>query len=131
MLKVILGLLLLVSSLPASAAEQASADPGYVSLGEPLVLNLTTEGTRLSFVQLKAEVLIKDESDADLVEMHIPALRHQLILMLSEQNAADMKTATKREQLRQKISAKMRSVFKQLTGKDDIEEVLFSSFLVQ
>jgi flagellar protein FliL len=130
MLKVILGLLLL-SSLPASAAEQASADPGYVSLGEPLVLNLTTEGTRLSFVQLKAEVLIKDESDADLVEMHIPALRHQLILMLSEQNAADMKTATKREQLRQKISAKMRSVFKQLTGKDDIEEVLFSSFLVQ
>lgn len=131
MQKIILGLLLLVTCLPVSAAEEAATNPGYVSLGEPLVLNLTTEGTRLSFVQLKADVLIKDEGDTDLVKLHIPALRHQLILMLSEQNAADMKTVAKREQLRQKISEKMRSVFKELTGKDDIEEVLFSSFLVQ
>jgi flagellar protein FliL len=131
MLKVLLGLFLLLTTMPLSAAQNSAANPGYVSLGDPLVLNLATGGTRLSFVQLKADVLVKNENDIGLVELHIPALRHQLILMLSEQNAADMKSATKREELRKTVTSRIRSVFKELTGVDAIEEVLFTSFLVQ
>jgi flagellar protein FliL len=134
MQKILLGLLLLMFQLPilaADTAEQAAATPGYVSMGEPLVLNLATDSTRPTYVQLKADIMVKDENNIDLVTLHMPALRHQLILMISEQNAAKMKAPLEREKLRKKIVTKIRSVYKKLTGSDDIEDVLFSNFLVQ
>lgn len=134
MQKIIVGLLLLMLNLSLYAADdKAKADltPGYVSMGEPLVLNLATDSTRLSFVQIKADMLVRDENNIDLVKLHMPALRHQIILMLSEQDAAKMKSPLDREKLRKEITAKIRSVFKDLAGEDDIEDVLFSNFLVQ
>jgi flagellar protein FliL len=134
MLKILLAVVLLMFHLPLLAADETEKDkltPGYVSMGEAMVLNLATDSTRLSYVQLKADVLVKDENSIELVKLHMPALRHQIILMLSEQDAARMKSPVEREKLRKKISDKVRSVFKELTGKDVIEEILFSNFLVQ
>lgn len=134
MQKILLGLVLMMFQLTAFAADEpapAKVVPGYVSLGEPLVLNLATAGPRLAFVQLKTDILVKDEINVEQVKLHIPALRHQVILMLSEQNVDNVKSALKREKLRKEISEKIRSVYKDLTGKDYIEDVLFSSFLVQ
>ncbi len=134
MQKLIISLLLLIFTLPLFAAdepEKPELTPGYISMGEAMVLNLATDSTRSSFVQLKADVLVRDENSSDLVKLHMPALRHQLILMMSEQDAAKMKSPVEREKLRKQITDKIRSVYKELVGKDDIDEVLFSSFLVQ
>jgi flagellar protein FliL len=134
MLKILLAVVLLMFHLPLLAADETEKDkltPGYVSMGEAMVLNLDTDSTRLSYVQLKADVLVKDENSIELVKLHMPALRHQIILMLSEQDAARMKSPVEREKLRKKISDKVRSVFKELAGKDVIEEILFSNFLIQ
>jgi flagellar protein FliL len=134
MQKILLGLLLLIFTLPLMAAdepEKVELTPGYVSMGEAMVLNLATDSPRLTFVQLKADVLVRDEDSIDSVTLHMPALRHQVILMLSEQDAAKMKSPVEREKLRKQITDKVRSVYKELVGKDDIEEVLFSNFLVQ
>jgi flagellar protein FliL len=134
MQKILLGLFLLMFQLPTLAAdtpEQDAATPGYVSMGEALVLNLATDSNRPTYVQLKADIMVKDENYIDLVTLHMPALRHQLILMISEQNANKMKDPLEREKLRKEIVTKIRSVYKKLTGSDDIEDVLFSNFLVQ
>jgi flagellar protein FliL len=134
MQKILLGLLLLIFTLPLMAAdepEKVELTPGYVSMGEAMVLNLATDSPRLTFVQLKADILVRDEDSIDSVTLHMPALRHQVILMLSEQDAAKMKSPIEREKLRKQITDKVRSVYKELVGKDDIEEVLFSNFLVQ
>ncbi len=134
MQKILLGLLLLIFTLPLMAAdepEKVELTPGYVSMGEAMVLNLATDSPRLTFVQLKADVLVRDEDSIDSVTLHMPALRHQVILMLSEQDSAKMKSPVEREKLRKQITDKVRSVYKDLVGRDDIEEVLFSNFLVQ
>jgi flagellar protein FliL len=134
MQKIIISLLLLIFTLPLLAAdepEKPELTPGYVSMGDAMVLNLATDSTRLSFAQVKADVLVRDENNSDQVKLHIPALRHQVILMLSEQDAAKMKSPLEREKLRKQISDKVRSVYKELVGRDDIVEVLFSNFLVQ
>ncbi len=134
MQKILIGLVLLMLHLPLIAADEAASQqitPGYVSLGEAMVLNLATDGPRLVFVQLKADILVRDELNLEQVKLHVPALRHQVILMLSEQNVANVKSALEREKLRKAITEKVKSVYKELTGSDDIEDVLFTSFLVQ
>ena len=127
--------LILFFSFGVQAAEDgegaAKKTPAYVSLGKPMVLNLATDGRRLAFLQIQADVLVKDEDAKAVVEANIPAIRHKLIVMLSEQNATDMKTPAKREEIRQQVTDEVRDMIEEMTNNNDIDEVLFSSFLVQ
>ncbi len=123
-----------IQGVASAADEEAAAEkkPAYVSLGQPMVLNLTTGARRLSFLQIEADVLVANDDAKDVVETHIPAIRHQLVLLLSEQKAMDMKTPTKREALRQQATQDVRNIIAELNGSNDgIEEVLFSTVLVQ
>ncbi len=133
-IELLLSALLFVLPGLAQAAEEEDAlkvQPSYVSLGKPMVLNLSTHGKRLTFLQVSADVLVKDDDAKEVVETHIPAIRHELILLLSEQLASDMKSPTKREEIRQLALVNIRSRIEDLSGNKDIEEVLFSEILVQ
>ncbi len=126
--------LLLFSGLSMAAEDEESPvkeKPGYVSLGKPMVLNLSTEGRRLTFLQVQAQVLVKNDKAKEIVEQNIPAIRHKLIVMLSEQKASDMKTPAKREEIRKQVTDAVRDMIESMTDNNDIDEILFSSFLVQ
>ncbi len=131
---VISALLLMLPGIGQTAEEDEDAlkvQTSYVSLGKPMVLNLTTHGKRLTFLQISADVLVKDDNAKEVVETHIPAIRHELILLLSEQLASEMKSPAKREEVRQMASANIRSRIEELSGNKDVEEVLFTEILVQ
>ena len=127
-------MLMLFSGQGLAAEDEAGAakkTPGYVSLGKPMVLNLATDGRRLAFLQIQADVLVKDDEAKEVVEANIPAIRNKLIVMLSEQNATDMKTPARREEIRKQVTDAVRDMIEEMTNNNDIDEVLFSSFLVQ
>lgn len=111
--------------------EVVSKTSAYIPLGDSMVLNLSNQSSRLSFLQLKADVLIDDSASEDLIKTHIPAIRHQLIVLLSEQKAIDMKSPGKREEIRKIATAQVQELISELTGTQAVTDVLFSSFLVQ
>ncbi len=112
------------------AEEATSKTSAYVSLGDPMVLNLSG-GKRLTFLQISADVLISDEDSESTIKTHIPAIRHSLIMLLSEQNAKDIKSPSKREEIRQQATARVKGLIADLSGSQDVSDVLFSSILVQ
>ncbi len=122
---------------PAWAAEEeedgetSAKTSAYISLGDSMVLNLSTDSSRLTFLQLKADVLIADSSAEDLIKTHVPAIRHKLIVLLSEQKANDMKSAAKREEIRKIATTQVQELIADLAGNNDITDILFSSFLLQ
>lgn len=131
-------LIILLIAGPAWCAEDEEAEEEvektesvYISLGSPLVLNLSSKRSRNTYLQLTADVLVKDANSEALIKMHIPAMRHQLIVLLSEQPAKDMKSSARREEIRKIASTKIQQVVAELAGNEDISDVLFSSFLVQ
>lgn len=111
--------------------EEVSKTSAYVSLGGPMVLNLSNDNKRLTFLQLKADILVEDSDSEAVIKTHVPAIRHELIVLLSEQNAHDMKSSTKREEIRKIASTQIQALIADLTGIKDASDVLFSSFLVQ
>ena len=136
MLKVLLLFIisLSVSSQMALAAEDEEVvekTSAYVSLGDPMVLNLSNDSRRLTFLQLKADVLVADSAAEETIKIHIPAIRHKLIVLLSEQKANDMKTSDKREEVRKIATAQVQELVQELSGSEDVKDILFSSFLVQ
>ncbi len=131
-----LALLLLIAPLVQAGEDEAAPkkkEPAYVPIGKkPLVLNLTGgKRGRLTFLQVGADVLVKDDEARAAVEQHIPAVRHQIILTLSEQKAEDLKTPATREKIRQQLTNQVRDLIEKLTDNNDVDEVLFTTFLVQ
>ena len=135
LLHFILTFLLSTTQVWAAEDEETEEAPvkstAYVSLGDAMVLNLTNGSRRLTFLQLKADLLLADEDSEALITTHLPAIRHELILLLSEQSAQDMKSPAKREEIRKIATAQIKERVVELTGNEDISELLFSSFLVQ
>ncbi len=137
MQKILLMLLLLsIVWLPVAQAQDADedapkTDSAYVSLGKAMVLNLASQKKKITFLQITADALIDDDSNLELVETHIPAMRHTLIVLLSEQSDVDMKSSMKREELRQQATAEVKALITELTGEDLVSDLLFSSILVQ
>ena len=132
---IIFGLMMVLGPGYAHAAdeqeEEATAkSSAYVSLGDPMVLNLSG-GKHLTFLQISADVLVGDADAESTIEMHIPAIRHSLIMLLSEQKASDIKTPARREEIRQQATARVKGLIAELSGSDGISDVLFSSILVQ
>ena len=111
--------------------EVVKTESVYISLGSPLVLNLSSKRSRNTYLQLTADVLVKDSGSEELIKTHIPAMRHQLIVLLSEQPARDMKSPAKREEVRKIALAQIQELVADLSNNKDISDVLFSSFLVQ
>jgi len=120
-------------STQAKAAEdeaKASTTSAYVSLGDPMVLNLSGP-KRLTFLQISADVLVSDSDAETTIKTHVPAIRHSLIMLLSEQKAGDIKSPARREEIRQQATSQVQALIADLSGSQDVSEILFSSILVQ
>ena len=119
-----------LSQVQAADEETAPTSSAYVSLGKPMVLNLTSASKRLTFLQISADVLVSDSSVEETVKTHVPAIRHSLIMLLSEQKASDIKSPSRREEIRQRATARVKALLAEWGTRDETE-VLFSSILVQ
>ena len=120
-----------LAQVQAAEEEEVTAkSSAYVSLGDPMVLNLSG-GKRLTFLQISADVLIGDADAESTIKMHVPAIRHSLIMLLSEQKASDIKSPSKREEIRQQATARVKGLIADLSGSEEVSDVLFSSILVQ
>ncbi len=109
---------------------KASTTSAYVSLGDPMVLNLSGP-KRLTFLQISADVLVSDSESEATIKTHVPAIRHSLIMLLSEQKAGDIKSPARREEIRQQATSQVQALIADLSGSQDVSEILFSSILVQ
>ena len=95
-----------------------------------MVLNLSGP-KRLTFLQISADVLVSDSDAEATIKTHVPAIRHSLIMLLSEQKAGDIKSPARREEIRQQATSQVQALIANLSGSQDVSEILFSSILVQ
>ena len=116
--------------LAADADLSVTTSSAYISLGEPMVINLSGKN-RLSFLQISADVLVSDSGAESIVKNHVAAIRHSLIMLLCEQKTIDIKSPVKREEIRQQLTTQVKQVIAELSGNEDISDVLFSAILVQ
>ncbi|MFT5549361.1 MAG: flagellar FliL protein [Gammaproteobacteria bacterium] len=141
MQKILLNAILVISLLAGQMGGQAwsaedetekvKTETAYISLGEPLVLNLSSQRSQNTFLQMTADIWITNVDSEAIIKAHIPAMRHQLIMLLSEQPANDMKAPSKREDIRQTAKLKIQDLIAKLSNNKDVGDVLFSSVLVQ
>lgn len=118
---------------PAAVASHGEAAPAksavYYAIDPPLVVNFE-DGSVVRFLQITMEVMARDQKAIDSVQKNIPLIRNNLLLLMSNRNYQSMMSREGKEKLRQEALAEVRAVQKKQGG-EDIDDLLFTSFVVQ
>lgn len=113
-------------------SERAPKDPAiYVELEPAFVVNFQAKGmTR--FLQVSIQILTRDPSTAELVKLHDPVIRNDLLMLLGNQTYETISTVEGKERLRTEALKAVASIISAEggTGKK-IEQLYFTSFVMQ
>ena len=128
---VALSLLMLTSS--ASFAESSgsdSAQTGYIGIDGPMIVNVLSRDS-IHFLQVTAEFKLKDPAMASDVQTHMGPIKHHLIMLLSEKKFYELQSIDGKRKLREEALQVVQNVLKEKTGDTMIENIFFTSLVVQ
>lgn len=114
----------------AAPAVDPKATPLYYKLKPEFIVNYQV-GTRQRFLQVYMEVMTRDPATMEDLETHSPMLRNNMIQIMSEQNFDELRTNEGRVKLRELLTAEVKRLMQAETGKDTIEQVLFTNYVMQ
>lgn len=123
-------LLLAISSNSLAAGGGSAPVSDYFSFDKPFVVNIM-DNKRMRFLQVAVQMKLVDPATATEVTHHQDAIRHNMNMLLSSQEARDLYSTTGKERLR---SAALNEIKKALKGRADhveIEDIFFTSFIIQ
>jgi flagellar protein FliL len=111
-------------------SEKSSKPAIYYAFDPPLIVNFE-DPQAVRFLQVTIEVMARDQADIDAVQKHSPIIRNNLMLLMSDRDYHMLMTRDGKEKLRQEALREVQSVLKHETGRTGIENLLFTSFVVQ
>ena len=83
-------------------------------------------------LQVAISVASEDPAAIDAVKKHTPMIRNNLLMLMSAEDPAALKTAEGKDALRAKILEEINAIVKkQARKKDAIEEIYFTAFIMQ
>lgn len=102
----------------------------YMPLDPPLLASFEASGNT-RYLQLSVQAMGRDVQGMDLVRTHAPALRNAFLFLISNYTYEDIATVAGKEQLRAAMLSEAQAIMKRNTGSPEIEEIYFTSFVVQ
>ena len=110
--------------------EKEKKTPVYFSFEQPIVVNFKGP-SGMRFLQVTIEVMTYDPTIVPIVETNMPVIRNNLIFYLSGLTVEDISTAEGKIKIRADALAEIQKVMTEQTGKPGVEELYFTSFVMQ
>ncbi|MEE9494472.1 MAG: flagellar basal body-associated FliL family protein [Gammaproteobacteria bacterium] len=112
------------------AVEEEKKPLNYVPLSPPFVVNFD-ETEDISYLQVTLQVATRDPDLVPLIKEHSPALRNSLVMLLSSQDPATLNDRKGKDKLRSDTLEEVQRVMESETGKPVIDNIYFTSFVMQ
>lgn len=85
----------------------------------------------MRFLQVTVEVMGREEETIKAVQTHMPVIRNNLLNIFSSRSFADLTNREGKEALRKECLTEVQRILKENTGKPGVEDLYFTSFVVQ
>jgi flagellar FliL protein len=120
---------------PDAKAAKAHAEPKgppiYVEFDPPFVVNFEARGA-VRFLQITAQVMTRDPATAEMVKLHDPVVRNDLLLLFGSQTYELLSTREGKEELRKQALQSVAKVIASEGGQSkNVEQLYFTSFVMQ
>lgn len=119
----------LVSNFVYAGDEEESAEPviEYIEMSPKFTVNLDK---RNKYLVINVQLMVEGEKFIEKVKKHLPALRHELIMIYSGRYIADLQTMEQREDLRKETKKVITKALERHSNSDGFRDVFFTEFLV-
>ena len=115
-----------------TTSSRPKAPLSYVPLDPPFVVNFNSDtDADVRFLQVSVELGTRDPAVADSIKEHRPAIRNNLVMLFSSQDPQALNTRDGKEKLRDETLSEVQKVLKRETGSPGVENVFFTSFVMQ
>jgi len=112
--------------------ELAALGPAiYAPLDPPLVVSFGDGASGTRFLQLTLQAMARDEKSVAAIKQHAPAIRNAFLFLLSAHDIDDLLTLEGKEKLRAEMTASAQDILVANTGAPGLEELYFTSFVIQ
>ncbi|MCG6202119.1 flagellar basal body-associated FliL family protein [Psychromonas antarctica] len=117
-------------------AEEASSEDNqngyqYFLLEPDIITNYIKPGKRIGFIRVTVELMVKTKGNYTLLEKNEPLIRDKIITVFGEQNEEIVKSVTERDSIRQRCLKEINDLLYAQTGKNPVEDLLFTKYLYQ
>jgi len=131
------GTLLIVGGDDETAAAELSEevepsrdDPSYVDLKPAFTVNLAPEDP-VGFLQVSIQVLTFNDDVAKELEKHKPLIRNNLLVLFGKQSSAELRAAEGKERLQKSALETVQTVINQHGSGGEVDNIFFTSFVMQ
>jgi flagellar FliL protein len=117
-----------------AAEEKPSGKPPapaiYLKMDPQMVVNFDAT-SEVKFLALDIEFLARDQAVIDDVQRNMPKIRNNILMLISNRDYKTLMTREGKDKLRLEALEEARKVLRQETGSAKLEDLLFTSFVVQ
>jgi flagellar FliL protein len=121
-------MVVLAPAASVAAEEQAPTEIAYYALKPSFVSNLSG-GPK--YIRCDIQLMTEQASEIPKIELHTPALRHDILMLIGGQDGNQLKTREGKEDLRQTALASVRSRLEEMTGKAIVNDLYFTAYYVK
>lgn len=118
-------------ALAEEPAEDAAATQTLYYALTPAMVGNYGSGERLKYYKADVALRISSKEVEDRVKHHEPLIRHQLVMLFSQQTDETLSGPQAKEQLRQEALRQVREVLEQEEGKPLVDDLLFNNLIIQ
>lgn len=104
--------------------------PQYASLNQPLVVSFQSNDS-IRFLQLTVEAMARDDESITAFTTHTPAIRNNLLTLFASLDLNELVTVAGKERARDAALAEVQAVLASTAPDAMIEDIYFTSFVVQ
>ena len=103
----------------------------YVEFQPPFVVNFDAKGV-MRFLQVSIQVMTRDHETSELIKLHDPKIRNNMLLLLGSQTLDTISTMEAKEELRKKALETIVKIVDDEGGEGKkVEDLYFTSFVMQ
>jgi flagellar FliL protein len=125
----VLGAAALAGTVQAAEPDAPAADPvAYVELSPAFVANF--QSTRIRYLKTDVTLKVKGAATADAISRHQPFIRNNLVMLFSRQSEESLNSPEGRQQLKEEALLEVVSALQSESEPTDVQEVLFTSFIL-
>jgi flagellar FliL protein len=103
----------------------------YFDMTPPFVVNLNNQESDIRYLQVAVSLQLKKETDVEIIKKHLPVIRHNLVLLFSSLDFAEVRTTEGKVKLSERALKVKQDALKKATGKTVVEAVYLPSIVGQ
>jgi len=112
------------------ATPRSTKPPQYLPLDPPLVISFQ-DRDQIRFLQVTIELMARDDKVIAAVQAHSPVIRNNLLMLMGAPTVAELVSRDGKEQLRLAALEEVQQILVAQTGAPGVEDLYFTSFVVQ